>query len=111
MAQAVREFERVLKPGRPMICTTSAAKEKDWFHQPSRGWCFSEQTLESFFAFNGGVTSNWPLYDTIMGQIRKSVELQRRLSPVYRKSGDKGMPWGKWDPKYLPVGVIKTKIS
>lgn len=111
VAQAVREFERVLKPGRAMICTTSAAKERDWFHQPSKGWCFSEDTLKSIFSLNNGCTTNWLLYSVIMEQIRQSIELQKRMSPNYRKSGDNGMPWGKWDPRYLPVGVIVTKKS
>ena len=111
VAQAVREFERVLKPGRAMICTTSAAKERDWFHQPSKGWCFSEDTLKSIFSLNNGCTTNWSLYSVIMEQIRQSIELQKRMSPNYRKSGNNGMPWGKWDPRYLPVGVIVTKKS
>ena len=32
-----------------------------------------------------------------------------RLAAFYARSGDNGMPWGKWDPQYQPVGVCKVK--
>ena len=27
------------------------------------------------------------------------------LADFYFRSGDNGMPWGNWDPQYMPVGV------
>ena len=105
--QAIEEFKRILKPGGKMVITTSAAKEKDWFHTPSMGWCFSESTLKSIFGFSGKINSNWSKYDEIMREFHKSTELQQRIPPINRNSGNNGMPWGKWDPKYLPVGIIK----
>lgn len=105
------EFERVIKPGGTIICTTSAARDKDWFHEPSRGWCFSEQTLRTMFDIDKDITSNWNQYARILDRIRHCSELQNRLSPLYRRSGNNGMPWGIWDPKYLPVGIMKTLKS
>jgi len=36
-------------------------------------------------------------------------ELRDHLAEFYFLSGDNGMPWGKWDPQYQPVGVCKVK--
>lgn len=108
VAVAVSEFERVLKPGGKIVVTTSAAKEKDWFHEPSKGWCFSQATLKEFFRLGGNVESNWALYDSVMDDMKACKELQRRMPYFYRLSGNNGMPYGKWDPQYLPVGVLKA---
>ncbi len=108
IALAVKEFERVLKPGGKVVVTTSAAAEKDWFHEPSKGWCFSESTLKELFRLGDDAESNWALYNRIMDDIKASQELQRRIPSFYRLSGDNGMPWGIWDPQYLPVGIVKT---
>jgi ubiquinone/menaquinone biosynthesis C-methylase UbiE len=100
------EFKRVLKPGGALIITTNAAKDHDWYHEPSMGWCFSEQFLHQSFGLNKNCTSNWDEYKSIQEEIRSSVELQRRLSPSYKLSGKNGMPWGIWNPQYVPVGVF-----
>ncbi len=104
--KAVKEFKRVLKPCGAIIITTNAAKDHDWYHEPSMGWCFSEQSLRQIFGVNKNCLSNWDEYDFIEAQIRSSVELQRRLSPSYALSGKNGMPWGIWDPQYIPVGLF-----
>lgn len=105
---AVKEFERILKPGAPMIITTSASRDKDWFHQPSKGWCFSELTLKKMFGiFSERAFYDVSEYDKLMEQFRSSQELKRRLSSLYFVSGDNGMPWGRWNPEYLPVGILK----
>lgn len=108
---AVKELERVLKPGAPMIITTSAARDKDWFHQPSKGWCFSESTMKKIFEIFPVESYDVSGYDKLMEQFQRSQELKRRLSSLYFASGNNGMPWGKWDPKYLPVGIIKKRIN
>jgi len=102
---AMKEFERVLKPGGPVVITTVAAEAKDWFHTPSKGWCFAERSLKDLLGLNRTCLSNWSSYPEILGEIKNSEELQRRLSPIYRISGANGMPWGEWDPKYVPVGI------
>ena len=103
---ALREFRRVLRRGKKMFVTTSAAKDKDWFHTPSRGWCFVEQTIRSLFELSSETPSNWSMYDVLLSQFKASRELRQRLAARYRRSGQNGMPWGVWDPKYLPVGII-----
>jgi len=47
---AIAEFIRVLKKDRPMLITTSAAKDSSWFFEPAEGWCFSEADLTSIFS-------------------------------------------------------------
>lgn len=106
--KAVREFDRILKPGGRMAITTSAAKE-DYYHKQSMGWCYGEKTLAWLFGLKEGYLSNYDKYDELMDKLKSSRELESRLADFYKKSGDNGMPWGKWDPKYQPVGVLKFK--
>ena len=40
---------------------------------------------------------------------KEGNQLHQRLAPVYFRSGDNGMPWGKWEPQYQPVGISKVK--
>ena len=42
-------------------------------------------------------------------QLARCAELRVSLSWRYRLSGRNGMPWGRWDPRYQPVGVCKVK--
>ena len=41
--------------------------------------------------------------------MRDCRELRGKLADFYYQSGKNGMPWGKWDPQYQPVGVVKVK--
>ena len=107
--EAIKEFNRVLKLGGKMCVTTSAAKDKDWFHRPSRGWCFSEGTLRILFEFDDNTPSNWQEYETLFQKLKKSKEMKKIIPDFYFSSGNNGMPWGIWDPKYQPVGIIKVK--
>ena len=99
------ELRRVLKPGGMLLLTMAAAKKEDWFHEPSAGWCLTEASLRQAFNLSQNTLSNFDEFESIMGETRRSRELQDRLAPAYFHSGDNGMPWGKWDPKYLPVGI------
>jgi len=106
---AIDEFYRILKPRAALIVTTSASKE-DYFHEPSKGWCFSEQTLLKMFGLSKDVSlSNFHDYDEVLGEIRESEYLKQNLSSLYFASCENGMPWGIWDPKYIPVGIISHK--
>jgi hypothetical protein len=40
-----------------------------------------------------------------MQSLIASEEIKDRLSPVYKYYGNNGMPWGRWDPQYLLVGI------
>lgn len=107
--KAIGEFLRVAKHHSPVIITTSASRDKDWFHEPSGGWCFSEPTLKRIMGMKGDTRSNWAEYDTLFSGLKNSGKMKARLSPMYFRSGANGMPWGIWDPKYQPVGILKIK--
>lgn len=105
----VAELMRVLKPGGALLATLGAARNDDWFHEPSQGWCYSEDTLREIFHISGEAKSNYGDYDLLMQQLVNNQELKNNLASFYFKSGDNGMPWGKWKPEYMPVGVRKEK--
>lgn len=105
----VKELLRVLRPGGKLIATLAAARDTDWFHEPSKGWCYTEASLRSIFDLPSSTPSNFHLYDDLLAELRACRELRDHLAKFYFKSGDNGMPWGIWDPQYQPVGVIKIK--
>lgn len=109
VARILDELRRVLKPGGPMLITTSASGGEDWFHEESHGWCYSEETLRRVFLRGEPCASNYSRYEELMKEIRSSEEMRSRLHPVYYRSGRNGMPWGVWDPRYYPVGVAAWK--
>ncbi len=105
----VTELLRVLKPGGSILASLGAAKNGDWFHEPSRGWCYSEQTLRRVFDFSPEVPSNFSQYDQLFDDLLRNRELKDNLASFYFNSGDNGMPWGKWNPEYQPIGICKRK--
>jgi SAM-dependent methyltransferase len=105
----IAELLRVLRPGGRLIATVGASKSEDWFHEPSRGWCFTEDTLRSVFDLPADCPSNYHEYDTLMADLIACRELADNLAPFYFRSGNNGMPWGRWNPVYQSVGVVKTK--
>lgn len=105
----VAELLRVLKPGGKLIATLGAAKDLDWFHEPSKGWCLTEGTLRRVFSLPDDCPTNFEHYDAIFETLRACDVLRVNLDRLYFLSGDNGMPWGVWNPKYLPVGVMRTK--
>ena len=109
LRECVVELMRTLKPGGVMVATLGAAKDEDWFHEPSKGWCYTEETLRSTFDLGTDVPSNYNRYDEMMEELKNCAELRDNLAPFYFKSADNGMPWGKWDPQYQSVGVVKVK--
>jgi SAM-dependent methyltransferase len=108
MAACVRELERVLRPGGGMHVTISGSDREDWFHEPSKGWCFCEATIARHFAL-AEPASNFAGAEALFARLRQGEGLKEHLAPFYFLSGNNGMPWGKWDPQYFPVGVTKWK--
>jgi len=106
----VEELLRVLKPGAPLLATLGASLENDWFHEPSSGWCYTESSLKKYFQLPDNVPSNYEKYDQLFAELRDCAELRDNLAKFYFRSGDNGMPWGKWDPQYQSVGVCKIKL-
>ncbi len=109
LAQIVPELLRVLKPGGVLLATLAAAEGADWYHEPSRGWCYSEESLRRCFGLPHDVASNYGSYAEYFARLTASEVLRDNLPAHYFQSGDNGMPWGIWDPKYMPVGVRVTK--
>jgi ubiquinone/menaquinone biosynthesis C-methylase UbiE len=103
------ELLRTLKPGGKLVVTLGASNDRDWFHECSRGWCYTETTLRDVFDLPPHCPSNYDRYDALYDALRDCAELRDNLAEFYFKSGDNGMPWGVWDPKYQPVGVVKVK--
>lgn len=102
---ALTEIARVLKPQASWAVTTSATElPETWLHEPSQGWCYSIADLESRF---GAVRSREQHPCRLLAQYRSCDCLRERLARFYRKSGNNGMPWGIWDPKYIPVGLSR----
>jgi SAM-dependent methyltransferase len=105
----VAELVRVLKPGGLLLATLGAALDQDWFHEPSRGWNYTEASLRQLFDLSPAASSNYARYDELFNALKGCAELREGLAAFYSRSGDNGMPWGKWDPQYLPVGICKVK--
>jgi SAM-dependent methyltransferase len=105
----VTELTRVLKPGGVLLATLGAVKSADWFHQPSSGWCYPADSLRKYFGLPAGTPDNYGEYDRLFEDLKNNRELRKNLASFYFRSGNNGMPWGKWDPQYQPVGVCKVK--
>ena len=109
LPRVVRELTRVIKPGGVLLATLCAARDQDWYHTPSAGWCYSAASLRSSFDLAAGTPDNYARYDEFFQALKDCAELRDHLARFYFKSGDNGMPWGQWDPQYQPVGVCKIK--
>jgi SAM-dependent methyltransferase len=107
----VSELMRVLKPGGVLLATLCASPGEDWYHEPSQGWCSSEASLRESFSLGEEIPSNYDRYKELMDQMKNCAELRDNLADFYYKSEDNGMPYGVWDPKYLPVGIYKSKTE
>ncbi len=109
LPHVVHELLRVIKPGGLLLATLGASREQDWFHEPSQGWCYCDATLRRAFNLPENTPSNYNRYDELFEALRNCAELRDNLAGFYFRSGDNGMPWGKWDPQYQSVGVLKVK--
>ncbi|MFH2103628.1 MAG: class I SAM-dependent methyltransferase [Chloroflexota bacterium] len=109
LPKVVNELMRLLRPGGVLLATLGTSRDKDWFHEPSRGWCYTEATLRKAFDLPKSVRSNYNRHDELMAGLKGCAELRDNLARMYFLSADNGMPWGKWDPQYQPVGVYKIK--
>lgn len=109
LRQVVVEMMRVLKPGGVLLATLCAASSEDRYHNPSQGWCYTDSSLRRLFDLPSDTPSNYARYDELFLSLKECSELRNNLARFYSRSGDNGMPWGKWDPQYQPVGVCKIK--
>lgn len=109
LQQVVQEIMRVLKPGGVLLATLTAGKERDQWHAPSSGWCYTDVTLRRLFELPVDTHSNYAQYDALFDDLKNCAELRDNLARFYFTGEDKGMPNGTWDPQYQPVGVCKIK--
>lgn len=101
----VGEIRRMLKPTARWAVTTSGTEQAHrWFHEPSKGWCFSTHDLESIFG-TSKLSNGQAIATEVLTHYRECEYLQGHIAQFYKRSGNNGMPWGKWDPKYVPVGI------
>ena len=103
---ALNEIRRIVKKDAKWAVTTSAScyEEKD-YHKPSQCYCFSEEDLAKYFLCETGIGSR---EDTLQ-EYQNDNLLKDNIAKFYITSGDNGMPWGTWDPKYLPIGIKATQ--
>jgi ubiquinone/menaquinone biosynthesis C-methylase UbiE len=109
LKQVVSEIMRVLKPGGMLLATLTAARDQDWWHESSRGWCYTDSSLRQLFDLPADTASNYDQYDALMDALTRCAELRDNLASFYFNAPDKGMPGGQWAPQYQPVGVCKVK--
>lgn len=105
----VAELMRILKPGGQLLATLVAARDEDTWHEPSQAWCYTDTSLKRIFDLPAAAPSNYGQFDSLFTSLRDCAELRDGLARFYFNSGSKGMPWGKWDPEYQPVGVCRIK--
>ncbi len=98
------ELARLVRSGGTWALTTSGTEhEVGWFHEGAQGQCFSAADMQAVF---GAAPAGGPDAATVLQAYRDNDFLARRLAPVYARSDRNGMPWGRWNPSYVPVGVF-----
>jgi len=107
--EIILELKRVLTPGGLMLVTLPATNESDWFFQPAFSWCFTVNTLKYIFDLQNDTNTNFNQYELLFNQLKNSTELRKNISLRYYYSPNSGMPWGIWNPQYMPVGILITK--
>ncbi len=110
LPRVVAEMTRILKPGGVLLATLGAAREADWFHEASKGWCYTADSLRRLFDLPPDTPDNYARHDELFEKLKNCAELRDNLAAFYAKSGDNGMPWGRWEPQYQPVGVCKVRV-
>jgi SAM-dependent methyltransferase len=103
LPSALKEIRRVLKPNAGWAVTIAGTDQPStWWHDASQCHCYSESDLQNLY---GAVAKCTVPPSSILEKYRRSEYLQKNLDDFYRRSGNNGMPWGVWDPKYIPVGL------
>jgi SAM-dependent methyltransferase len=112
--QIQQEAMRIVRPGGVILHTVSAVLNPgETFHEESHSWLLDKEGLKAAYLLEDP-WSNYDRFDGIAAEIRNPRYLKRYLSHSYFQSGRNGMPWGIWQPEYLPVGIrksVKTEMS
>ncbi|AGY57856.1 class I SAM-dependent methyltransferase [Gloeobacter kilaueensis] len=103
LSQALQEIHRIVKPQGYWAVTTSGTEQPaTWLHEPSQGYCFSENDLVGFF---GAIPACQQEPHKVLSNYHNCTYLKDNLAKFYKLSGKYGMPWGHWSPQYIPVGL------
>jgi SAM-dependent methyltransferase len=94
LGRVVDELFRILKPGGVLFATLCASPDKNWYHKPSEGWCYSEKDLRKAFKFGDDVPSYYYQYDELVEQMKDCPELRDNLADFYYKPGKMACPMG-----------------
>jgi ubiquinone/menaquinone biosynthesis C-methylase UbiE len=108
LKKGISEFNRILKPNSSMFITTSVTNDVCVFDNPTKGYFYDERTLVSIFNLDE-YSSNFNSYSEIFDHINKNKFLKKMIPFNYKKTPNCGMPYGKWNIRYLPVGITKIK--
>ena len=105
LGDALSELARVSKPDAGWAVTTSGTEQAaTWLHGPSQGWCYSLADLKDRF---GAVGARPQDPAEMLERYRGCTYLREHLAAFYRRTERCGMPWGIWDPRYIPVGLSR----
>lgn len=99
-----REAERIVRPGGLLLHTMSACREGQQFHEPSHSHLLDATHLADIFSLSNP-DSNFAQFAVFETRLRQATHLPRWLAHSYYEGGNNGMPWGIWNPAYVPVGV------
>lgn len=108
LKRGICEFNRVLKPNSAMFVTTSATIKECIFDKPTKGYFYDEKTLVDIFQLTN-YKSNYSSFSEIYDKIFSCDFLKKNMAYAYKNNPNGGLPFGIWNPKYLPVGIIKWK--
>ncbi|MEO8376062.1 MAG: class I SAM-dependent methyltransferase [Candidatus Sumerlaeota bacterium] len=100
------EAIRTCRVGGFILHTTSACKSGQQFHAESHSHLLGEAELAAVYSL-GNFTSNFAQYDTFEKNLGNARHLNRWLAHTYYRSEKNGMPWGIWNPAYMPVALRK----
>ncbi|MCB9655123.1 MAG: methyltransferase domain-containing protein [Deltaproteobacteria bacterium] len=102
----VQELLRVAKPSAPLLLTVSACEHGSAFHDESHSYLLDERGLIDVYGLVEP-DSDFRDFAVAMANLREPRHLGRWLPITYYNTDRNGMPWGIWDPKYMPVGIRK----
>jgi len=109
LPSALMEIQRLVKPEGHWAVTTSGTEQAEtWYHDSSLGYCFSESDLAKIFRAHSVGNAN---PENVLRKYHDSRYLKENLAYHYWLSGQNGMPWGKWNPAYIPVGVSELPLT
>lgn len=90
------------------ITTSGGNKEETFFHEPSKGLCFS-----SGFLKDQQIEVNWTIEDSnaALKTLKASSRLKSLLDKSYFSNANCGMPYGDWDPVYFPISISSNIVD